>query len=196
MTYLENQNFQYDTQIELTTQKKNSMKIIYQQIVSISMLLLVITVQSQNNLVTVTIEGSRLVEQKNQLDSGLDIIATLYFDRDIKHEKFIRIEWFKNINFLKVGFGVQKKMNITPKFEMALGVEGSIIYIEKPTQWAWGSFLSYALNGDVKYRLGSKLHAIGSYNYQRRTDFNMYGNGSDKIGEFVGTPSFGLGYSF
>lgn len=153
-------------------------------------------VKAQENILTITVDGSRLIDNKNKFDHGLDLITTLYFDRDTNYEKFIRLEWFKNINYIKLGIGIQKKIHVTPKIDIATGVEGSLIYREKPSKWAWCSFLSYAINSDVKYNLGTDMYLIASYNYQRRTDFNMYGEGEKEKVKFVGTSSFGLGYRF
>lgn len=170
----------------------------------------VMTLQGQEDkMVTITADGSRLIEDKNEFDSGLDIVATLVLDKDTKFEKIIRFEAFPNINYYKFGIGGNYVMQINNKkrhrfIELVAGIEGGVIYRKNLPRTgsegqiydrkSFSAFLTYAVNFEFRYYITDRIPLIISNNSQKRNDFKIYGENAETT--FVNSNYIGIGFIF
>ena len=150
-----------------------------------------------NRLLTLTIDGSRLIEKSSEFDSGLDIVATLIIDRDAFIQPLVKIEAFPDIHFYKYAVGGNYTFDIYDKYdllsELSIGFEIGQIIRKKTNLESYYGFYSYGFNAEIRiFKPFENLPIIATYNYQKRTDFEMY-NASQK---FIGSLYVGLGFVF
>ena len=142
-------------------------------------------------MVTLTIDPSRAVENKDNFDSGIDIELTLIIDTEVLIEPFIKIEYFSNIDFIKSAVGGSYTMYVN-KWHFAPSVELGLIHRKKPNLKSWNMFLSPALNFEIRYLITERIGLITNINNQYRTDFKMYGTTPKN----VTSVKIGVGYIF
>ena len=161
-----------------------------------------------NRMISVTIDGSRLFEDPENFDSGLDIVGTFVISRKTKIEPFMKFEVFPNIDFYKFGFGAGYKIPINKRnqdrlFEFVASVELGLIFRKNipdhnnfvnENSGSMSGWMTYAFNGEIRYFLFQRFPFILSHNYQRRTDWKIYGENAEI--KFVGSTYFGIGYIF
>lgn len=162
----------------------------------------------ENRMISITIDGSRLIEDPENFDSGLDIVGTLVISRKTKIEPFMKFEVFPNIDFYKFGIGAGYKIPINKRnqdrlFEFVAGVEVGLIFRKdiphhdnfiSENSDSMSGWLTYGFNGEIRYFLFQRFPLILSHNYQRRTDWKIYGENADI--KFVGSTYFGIGFVF
>lgn len=155
-------------------------------------------------MVSIQIDGSRLIEDKSQPDRGANVLVSIVHTRDYWMQFAIKVEAFPNIRYYRGGFGPQFKVPIyagyyDPLIELSAGIEVGVIYrfVTKSFDKHWmRGYYTYALNGDILFYVPGlaqgRTPIIFTYNLQRRTDFEMY---NEPI-KFVGSVFIGIGYIF
>lgn len=145
------------------------------------------------NLLSITIDGSRLIEDSKELDSGLDLAITLTMLRQFRVRPFAKFEVFPNLNYSKFAAGIEYAIQIEDIVELALGVEVGMISRKKPGAWAGFGYPTYGFDGDIRiFALSDKFPIIISWNEQWRTDMDIW----DAEPKFVGSLFVGVGWSF
>lgn len=154
--------------------------------------------QEKNNLLTITIDGSRLIEDSSNYDSGLDISGTFVMLRENRLRPLIKFEAFPNLQFYKTSIGAEYSVPIFNKYrdlliELSIGGEVGMISRSTSEYEAYFGYVTYGFNGDIRlFKPLKRFPIIISYNEQWRSDMDIW-NAESK---FVGSLFIGLGYSF
>lgn len=146
-----------------------------------------------SNLLTITLDGSRLIEDKSNTDSGLDVALTFVMLRQFKIRPLIKFEAFPNLEYYKTSLGVEYVIPIKDIFELSAGVEVGMISRSTSEYEAYFGYTTYGFNGDIRlFEPLKNFPIVISYNIQKRNDLDIWG--ADP--KFIGSLFVGVGWSF
>lgn len=143
--------------------------------------------------VDILIDWSRMIENRDQYDSGLNLTAVLTLDRHALLNPTFRLEIFPNLNFNRFGVGPDYRFDLgLTNMEFAVGAEVGIITRKRPGLESYGNWWTYGANGTMRIFPSECWSIVVLYNVLRRPDFQLHGAEPG----FVESLFVGMGYLF
>lgn len=151
----------------------------------------------KGNMLTATLDGSRLIEDPKEYDSGMDLTLTMIMLRQYRVRPLIKVELFPNLQYYKTSIGAEYALPIDNRngllLELVGGLEAGMISRSTSDYEAYFGYVTYGVNWDVRlFEPFERFPIIFSSNGQYRSDFDIYGTEPD----WVWSLSLGLGFTF